>query len=324
VSIPNAAQLLQAITPDAGAASTDKPLKIGTVDPAFGSGLPKVTFDGESVMSSKTYAYIGSRPAAGARVVLAPVGTGYVILGAIGTVAGSNDGYFNNLTVAGTASIAGTSAYGGSLTVTRTGVAPALNVQQTGDTVARMLVTSGGEMRWGSGSGTVDAIIGRVAPNVLSAASGDQIAIGRVAFGSTDANSGSITTTETTVLTASNVPFVNGRAYAIEVQCLLSSSVTPATIRPHVRKTNSTGTSYVDWFMVHFAATAAGNIPFYGKRIVVRTAGSDLTATIVFTLVRGDVGAGNVSLIASATQVAWIMVTDIGPSGDYPTAFPVT
>lgn len=86
--LPSAAQLLEAMRSPSGPPSTQRALKIGTVDPAFTTGLPKVTFDGESTMSTKTYAYLNSKPAAGARVVLAPVGTGYVIIGTIGGTSG--------------------------------------------------------------------------------------------------------------------------------------------------------------------------------------------------------------------------------------------
>lgn len=64
--------------------SPNKPVKLGTVDPAYsGTGLPKVTFDGEDALSGKEYAY--SYPVrAGDRVALIPVGTTYLIIGAIG------------------------------------------------------------------------------------------------------------------------------------------------------------------------------------------------------------------------------------------------
>jgi hypothetical protein len=177
VSIPTASQLLEAVEPPPAPPSTDKPLKIGTIDPAFTSGLPKVTFDGETTMSSKTYAYIGSRPAAGSRVVLAPVGTGYVILGAIGTESASNNGYFNNLTVAGSASIAGAESVGAAITVTRSSGA-AYNAQQTGDTVARFLASTDGSLRFGPGNAAVDVILSRTAANELALASGDNLKLG--------------------------------------------------------------------------------------------------------------------------------------------------
>lgn len=69
-------------TTEAPVKSQERPNKIGTIDPAYVSGRAKVTFDGESTMSTKTYSYLSPyTPVAGHRVVLLPVGTSYVILG---------------------------------------------------------------------------------------------------------------------------------------------------------------------------------------------------------------------------------------------------
>jgi hypothetical protein len=57
---------------------------IGTIDAAYTSGRPRVLFDGETVLGGKTYPYLASyTPVASHRVLLAPVGTGFVILGRI-------------------------------------------------------------------------------------------------------------------------------------------------------------------------------------------------------------------------------------------------
>lgn len=67
--------------------SADKPVLLGTVDPAYsGTGLPKVTFEGESTMSTKGYPYL-YQPQPEARVALLPVGTTYLIVGTIGLAA---------------------------------------------------------------------------------------------------------------------------------------------------------------------------------------------------------------------------------------------
>jgi hypothetical protein len=65
--------------------SAQKPNKIGVIDPSYGgSGRPKITFEGESTMSAKAYPYVDSyKPHAGDRVVLCPVGTGYLIVGSL-------------------------------------------------------------------------------------------------------------------------------------------------------------------------------------------------------------------------------------------------
>jgi hypothetical protein len=69
--------------------SSDGRVKLGTIDPSYVSStypgtLPKITFDGESTLSGKTYPVIGSYlPAASDRVALIPVGTTYAIIGAL-------------------------------------------------------------------------------------------------------------------------------------------------------------------------------------------------------------------------------------------------
>lgn len=76
--------------------SANRPLKIGTVDAAYAGlpALPRVTFDGETLLSGKTYPFLsGYFPRASDRVVLAPVGTTYVIIGGLamdGNVLGTN------------------------------------------------------------------------------------------------------------------------------------------------------------------------------------------------------------------------------------------
>lgn len=84
----SAADLLQDITAFVAATkeptSADKPVRLATVDPAYASGWPRVTFDGESTLSGKAYPHIDSYvPARGDRVVLVPVGTTYLIVGAV-------------------------------------------------------------------------------------------------------------------------------------------------------------------------------------------------------------------------------------------------
>lgn len=57
---------------------------LGTIDAAYVSGRPRVLFDGETVLGGKVYPYLASyTPVASQRVLLAPVGSGYVILGRI-------------------------------------------------------------------------------------------------------------------------------------------------------------------------------------------------------------------------------------------------
>lgn len=58
--------------------------RIGTIDPSYVSGDPKILFDGEDTVSEKVYPYLAPYlPIPNDRVVLLPVGHSYVILGSV-------------------------------------------------------------------------------------------------------------------------------------------------------------------------------------------------------------------------------------------------
>lgn len=90
----DAADFLSAIQ---GVARADLPpdIKLATIDPAYVVGgsyptsvaLPKVTFDGETTLSTKLYPVLnGYIPVPSQRVVMIPVGRTYVVAGPVGVV----------------------------------------------------------------------------------------------------------------------------------------------------------------------------------------------------------------------------------------------
>ena len=61
-----------------------RPFTLATVDPSYSSGRPKLIFDGDTVVSQKTYPYLSSySPSANHRVILANIAGTHVILGRI-------------------------------------------------------------------------------------------------------------------------------------------------------------------------------------------------------------------------------------------------
>lgn len=86
------------------ASSASRVIRLATIDPAyvattFPGTLPKVTFDGETVLSGKRYAVMsGYLPRASDRVVLIPVGTTFLIIGSVDadTVGFHGDGYIQS------------------------------------------------------------------------------------------------------------------------------------------------------------------------------------------------------------------------------------
>jgi hypothetical protein len=80
MSIPTAAELLEIFRKE------DKlpAFALGSVDEDYVSGKPKILFDGETVVSTKTYPYLETyTPTAADRVLLARVGGSYVVLGKV-------------------------------------------------------------------------------------------------------------------------------------------------------------------------------------------------------------------------------------------------
>lgn len=77
---------LESVRGYVGPDNAEPSIKFATVDPSYVSGSPKVTFDGESSLTTKEYICVsGYTPAAGDRVVLLKAGATYVILGSIAT-----------------------------------------------------------------------------------------------------------------------------------------------------------------------------------------------------------------------------------------------
>ena len=67
--------------------ANDPSVKIAKVDPAYdiNSGQnPKVTFDGEILLSTKGYPYIGPIPNPGDRVIMRKLGDSWIIVGVVG------------------------------------------------------------------------------------------------------------------------------------------------------------------------------------------------------------------------------------------------
>lgn len=77
-------------SPAATPPSEDRPVKLGTVDPSWTTGNPRVLFDGESIMGVRGYPWAGVKPRPGDRVVLLPQGRSFVIIGALASVPGAS------------------------------------------------------------------------------------------------------------------------------------------------------------------------------------------------------------------------------------------
>ena len=78
-------EFFEAVTEYDKSASNDQSKghrRFATIDSAYaGTGPARVTFDGETVLTTKAYHFINLAPKAGARVLMSPVANTYVIDG---------------------------------------------------------------------------------------------------------------------------------------------------------------------------------------------------------------------------------------------------
>jgi hypothetical protein len=143
-----------------------------------------------------------------------------------------------------------------------------------------------------------------------------------ISYTSLTANTSTVTTTETVGFTSASVTFETGRAYRITLKCLAQSSIAADTVTVRVRKTNTSGTAYIDQVRVSIPAAGA-NAPVYFQNICTNSTSADVTAALVATYVRAS-GTGNALIAASTGNVAYMEVEDIGLAADFSGATAIT
>jgi hypothetical protein len=136
------------------------------------------------------------------------------------------------------------------------------------------------------------------------------------------ANTGTTTTTEAIAITSAALTFRTGRAYRIALRGLAQSSAGGDTMTLKVRKTNTSGTVYLESFRLYIPVNGT-NVDYYSSQICTNTTGADVSAPLVATYLRNS-GGGNVLVAASATHVSYIRVEDIGLASDFPSAVAIT
>lgn len=138
---------------------------------------------------------------------------------------------------------------------------------------------------------------------------------GYVGFTALTANSGNITS-EAIAATLASVPIEDGRAYEIGLKTYLWRFTTTTRVWPKIRKTNVTGSIYVNFHELPGNLAADTNQPFDQSRILVRTAGlGDETITFRFTL---ECPVGTTRIAASSTSSCGMFyIKDIGASVDF-------
>lgn len=266
--------------------SADKGIKLAVIDSAYVSSsfatgtLPRVTFEGESTLSTKFYPVLGSYwPQPSDRVALVPIGTTWLIIGAVSNVDGGvwtpgNAHVGGNLDVTGTTSLTGTTSVTGTLNVG--------NVVSTGS----ITLGSSGVINLGS----LAIANGRV-PGQLIASS------------AATSDSSNFTTTEVVVMTV-NASLVSGRVYSIWAGPTFHSSVDGDVVHTQLREDSVSGTvrDRTDDYIRVSPAAIDKTVLFS-----LYTAVSTGTKTFVVT---GDrvAGTGNCRLEADTIRPAYMLV----------------
>lgn len=136
------------------------------------------------------------------------------------------------------------------------------------------------------------------------------------------ANSSTATTTETIGITTPSITFQNGRAYKITFKGLAGGSITTGDQgRFRVRKTDTSGITLIDSFNMYLIN---GNSAFNLENVIANTSGADISAVLVGTYIRVTGTTTTVSIAASTTNVAYIMVEDYGLASNFTNATAIT
>jgi hypothetical protein len=174
-------------------AETGARVRLGTVDPSYVGGNPKVTFDGEGALSGRGYAYLDSYlPWPGDRVALIEVGSTWLIVGSI-------DSPTAGFPVQRIGSTVNTTATSGFAAATET-VTDTLTVPLETGKLYELLWTGN------YSNTTADAtLLWRIREDSLS---GTQIGSGRTIWNSTNTVSASVLRTYYTAVADGNKTFV--------------------------------------------------------------------------------------------------------------------
>lgn len=183
--------------------SENKPFKLGTVDPAyvastFPGTLPKVTFDGESTVSGKLYPVMSPYwPQPSDRVVLAPIGNTYLILGPVD--------YDTAAYLGGSVKVVGniTTENGEFQALRTTNTDTAFYSKTDADSIGRFLARVDGLMEWGPGTAGRDTNLYRSAANELKTDDAFNVAGDYVAGATNGVNAVATTSLTNTTTSAS-------------------------------------------------------------------------------------------------------------------------
>lgn len=121
-------------------------------------------------------------------------------------------------------------------------------------------------------------------------------------------------TTEVVTLTVNNMVFKAGWAYRASMRGITYGSA-GAQVLFRLRKTDAAGASWGEFGRITLEGASAGDgVMANGSLILLRSASTDLTASVALT-VATDTGSGNV--FADAGSPRYLLIEAAGPVGDY-------
>jgi len=143
-----------------------------------------------------------------------------------------------------------------------------------------------------------------------------------IAYAGITANTATTTTVEVVAITTPTFTMRNNRAFRCTAKALINSSVAADSSTIRIRRTNVSGATLLDTQRIYNVIATANSL-CYAQNIFTNTTGSDITDVLVLDYLRAS-GTGNVLIAASAGQVAYIEVEDIGVASDFPSATAIT
>ena len=121
-------------------------------------------------------------------------------------------------------------------------------------------------------------------------------------------------TTETATLTVSNMLFAAGWAYAVTMRAAVYGTAGLQCLF-RVRKSSAGGTDWGEYGRTRCEGTSAGNAASAnGSLILLRSAATDLTATVVLT---ATASSSTLNVWASSASPRYLKIKPIGLASDY-------
>lgn len=124
------------------------------------------------------------------------------------------------------------------------------------------------------------------------------------------------TTTETTSLTITGMTFAAGLAYEVNMRAGVQSATAGTVCNFRIRKTNSTGTDWGEFFRFE-GKGAAGVMSAISQIYLVNNTQADVVADVVLTAQSSVAAASAFTVFANAASPRFLLIKPAGFASDY-------